>query len=364
MSSYSRIKSYNDCRLRYKLVYLEKKAPEEGDALEVGSAAHAFFEHWHSLIKAEPKYKGDMAMCATIAAQCWADEARNPELFNEFLGICKRFAQDYEAEKGWDSSLAEVPLSFDADWKPCDWANPKAHFRAKLDRLEIKGSKARVTDYKTGYAGNVDGFQTEIYAFLVGRSFPQVKTVEMVYHFPRSGHKTSKTISVDDAQIVWTQLEAELLAMAEETDYKAKPGQRCSNCPVAHLCTYKADIKRVSNEGEARLALEELLVLEARTEILKKQLKTYAQANGDVKSNGMVAGFVPSQTLSYPAMIFAKTLEALGISPWSCLKTDSRAVARLFKENEEAASVLAPHAEVTSAVSFRIKKAKEDSNGE
>src|SRR6266853_1401004 len=51
--SHSRLNNYVGCPLSYKLLYIDKVGGDETPALQIGAAAHEFFEQQHK----NPKYR-------------------------------------------------------------------------------------------------------------------------------------------------------------------------------------------------------------------------------------------------------------------------------------------------------------------
>src|SRR4051812_37928594 len=92
--SHSRLQMFSQCPLSYKLAYIDKVPQESSAALEIGAAAHEFFDTW---IKTSPVGVPE-DIFKEIAAECFQKEARDQDNFKEYLEICQIFAKAYKPD--------------------------------------------------------------------------------------------------------------------------------------------------------------------------------------------------------------------------------------------------------------------------
>lgn len=365
--SHSRITNYTQCPLSYKLLYVDKVGGDESGALQIGSAAHDFFEKYHKslLYRAIHKEPGIMpeADIVNLAATCFQKEPRDQANFADYLEICRTFVLNYKLDLAWESQ-AEVQLAFDRGWKPCSWMNPNVMFRAKIDRLDIQRNEAsevikvRVTDYKTGYGGSVDPFQLDLYAFCISKIHPKVTEVEVVFYYVNSGFQTVKHLEVKDMGVVQVQLEALMSRIEADGRFKAKPGSRCQNCFVAHACTEKAsDLVQIDTQTTAEKLGAEIALLDAQSKAKKSTLKAWVSEHGEVHAEGLVYGFFPEEHMNLGILPFLSFCAANQLDPSDYLNGDTTKIKALCRKHPEIANEVA--AMVTMDVTQKFKGKKE-----
>lgn len=353
--SYSKIKTWNECPLSYKLTYLDKVGRDEGDALTLGSAAHEFFEDYVTKCKlaldygiqwkdgcytaiVPPSFDWDKA-----ALLVWSKEARDQSLYEQYLNICKSFMKNFDPKDIPEGSktLCEVALGLTEDGLPCDFMADNVFLRAKIDRLDLNGSTAKITDYKTGFGGKADAFQCNIYAYMVSKHYPEIQNFEVVIHYVRTNWKESWKFSKDKLSGIEFQLKAITETIEKDTKFKAKPGSRCSSCMVAFACDRKAsNIKVIEKPKNAQKVAEDILALDAQIDAKKEMLKSWVQENGEVIVNGEKFSFFPLETMKSDTKELASCLMSNNVEPWNYLKGDTKEIKKLCRENPQIADSL------------------------
>lgn len=73
----------------------------------------------------------------------------------------------------------EMHLAVDKDWRPCDYKDPAAYFRGKVDLVLSRPDDRTViaVDWKTGTSRYSDGSQERRYAAMLFAAFPDVEHV-------------------------------------------------------------------------------------------------------------------------------------------------------------------------------------------
>jgi len=341
--SYSKIKTWSECPLSYKLTYLDKVGRDEGDALTLGAAAHEFFERWvnEKLDLKDSNLESDWKFCAGVQ---WSKEPRDQSLYDQYLNICESFVKNFDPKDIPEGSktLCEVALGLTADGLPCDFMADNVYLRAKIDRLDLKETSAKITDYKTGFGGKSDAFQCNIYAYMISKHYPNIQNFEVVIHYVRTNWKETWKFSKDKLSGVEFQIKAITETIEKDSKFKAKPGSRCSNCMVAFSCDRKAsNIKTIEKPKNAEKVAEDILALEAQLDAKKEILKGWVQDNGDVIVNGEKFSFFPMETMKSDTKELASALIKNDIEPWDYLKGDTKEIKKLCRENEAIANDLA-----------------------
>lgn len=365
--SHSRLQVFSQCPLSYKLQYLDKVPTESSDAMEIGAAAHEFFDQF---VKGD-KFRDNTESrtfenyVLNLASKCFQKEARNQDNFKDYLEICQIFAKDYLPDPSYPIVQAERQVAFKAHWMPCAWDDPEVMFRAKIDRIEIPAGepvrKIRITDYKTGFSGQMNSFQLDVYAFIASLLFGHLDQVEIQFYYVKSGFKQVKLLDVKDLDITRIQLEALMERIEGESKWKAKPGSRCLNCNVAAHCTFKpSNLKAISNVGEASDFGTEIAMLEAKVKAKKKALSAYCREHGEVPAGGLLYNHYPQEAMVLQMGPFLSACVSFKVDPGDCLNPDKRAIQKAMKTTPGFTEAITPYVGMDVSTRFYGKKAGED----
>ena len=210
--SYSSIKLFENCPLRYYRQRIIKDVKDEG------GEASIYGERIHALLEA--RLKGSDL---------------DPEA-SQFEPLCSAVIQHSE---GGELHI-EKELVLNEDLKPTGWWEPDAWLRSKLDVLVLRGTDALVMDWKTGKR-KPDFFQMQIFAAQVLKHYPDVQRV-----------KTSlvwlKTMEMDTEQYMrvninehWAEIMKRIQRIHdayESGNWPARPSGLCNYCPARHDCEH------------------------------------------------------------------------------------------------------------------------------
>lgn len=364
--SYSRLQTYTRCPLAYRLQYINKVGQDDSQAMEIGAAAHEFFDQW---VKRLPL--GETALVNPVeklAAECFQKESRNQDGFKDYLEMCQTFAKEYKPDPNYPIVETEGQYAFDRQWKKCDWFSKEAMFRAKIDRIESPNlneehqvKKIRITDYKTGYAGNMDSFQLDVYALVASLLYPSLEQVEVQFFYTKSGFKQVKLLEVKDMDITKVQIEALMARIEGDQKWKAKPGSACLNCSVAHSCKEKTTgLVSIVDQGTAEMLGREIAVLDAQSKAKKKSLKVWCQQQGPVDGGGLIWNNYPTESLNVEIAPLLSLCVEHSIDPAIILNPDSTALKKIFKKNPVFAEAIGPYMAVDVTTRFYGKKGESD----
>ena len=352
--SYSKIKSWTDCPLSFRLTYIDKVGKDESDPMTLGAAAHEFFEAWLNA-----RRYNDIPVLKDIALATWSTEPRDQSLYEEYMGICEDFAKNFDGKDIPEGSTTtcEIKLGLTAEGLPCDFMAENVWLRGIIDRLDIIGTTAKITDYKVSFRGKPDTFQVQLYAYMISKYCPAITNFEVVIHYVRSNWKEKWQFPKEKIAGIEFQIKAITETIENDKKYKAKPGSRCSSCLVAFACTKKASsIKTIGNIGNASKIAGDILAIEAQLEAKKDLLKSWVSDNGEVKVNGETFSFFPYETWKGDTKELVSVLTDNNIEPWGYLKTDTKEIKKLCKTDDTLANSLAQALTISSTLRFTHKK--------
>ena len=208
--SYSSIKLFENCPLRYYRQRIKKEVADEGsDATKYGERIHAFLE---------ARLKGS-ALNAEAA---------------QYEPLCQgveRLAQRGELH-------IEKELVLTDNLTPTGWWEPDAWLRSKLDILVINGNLANVMDWKTGKR-NADQFQMQLFAAQVFKHFPDVQSVRTSLVWLKTMEMDTETYFRADVNAIWADVMKRIQRIhtsLEHDNWPARPSGLCRFCPARHDC--------------------------------------------------------------------------------------------------------------------------------
>ena len=210
--SYSSIKLFENCPLRYYRQRITKDVVDEGgEASKYGERIHAFLEN-------RLKGSGLDAEIAQYEPLCLSVEklARQGELYIEKELVLT----DNLTATGW----------WDAD----------AWLRSKLDVLVIVGDEAVVMDWKTGKR-NADQFQMQMFAAQVFKHYPDVQRVKTSLVWLKTMEMDTNTYMRSSMNAIWAEIMKRIQRIhssLEHDNWPAKPSGLCRYCPCRHDCDY------------------------------------------------------------------------------------------------------------------------------
>jgi len=210
--SYSSIKLFENCPLRYYRQRITKDVVDEGgEASKYGERIHAFLEN-------RLKGSGLNAEIAQYEPLCLSVEklARQGELHIEKELVLT----DNLTATGW----------WDAD----------AWLRSKLDVLVIVGDEAAVMDWKTGKR-NADQFQMQMFAAQVFKHYPEVQKVKTSLVWLKTMEMDTNTYKRSGMNAIWAEIMKRIQRIHSSLEYDnwpAKPSGLCRYCPCRHDCDY------------------------------------------------------------------------------------------------------------------------------
>ena len=211
--SYSSIKLYENCPLRYFRQRVVKDVVDEGgEASKYGERIHTFLEH---------RLK---------------ENASLPQEVAHYEPLC---ASVERISKGGELYI-EQELVLSENLTPTGWWDADAWLRSKLDILVINGTIANVMDWKTGKR-KADQFQMQMFAAQVFKHFPEVDVVKTSLVWLKTFEIDTETYQRSEVNPIWADIMKRIQRIhssLEHDNWPAKPSGLCRYCPARHDCDY------------------------------------------------------------------------------------------------------------------------------
>jgi len=214
--SYSALKLYENCPLRYYRQRIKKDVVDKGGpASIVGDRQHKHIE-------------------VSIA-----DDVPLPPELSKFSPVIATLTK--KADEGW-GIYPEQELALTQWLKPTGWWDEDVWFRGKLDVLAISPceSKAVVLDWKTGKR-RPDMFQLEIFAAMVFSHYKSVQKVRTSLVWLKDEAIDSLDVTREERGFIWQKIleRTKRIHKSVKTDvWPAKPSGLCPYCPARNTCNY------------------------------------------------------------------------------------------------------------------------------
>lgn len=211
--SYSAIKLYENCPLRYYRQRVIK------DVVDKGGEASIYGSRVHELLEKR-----------------LAENAELPKEVERYEPLCvsvEKTAQDGELH-------VEKELVLTENLTATGWWEPDAWLRSKLDILVLLGDNAIVMDWKTGKR-RVDSFQMKMFAAQVFKHYPEVERVKTTLVWLKTMELDTDMYKREEANDLWAEIMSRIRRIhlsAENDNWPAKPSGLCRFCPARHDCDY------------------------------------------------------------------------------------------------------------------------------
>lgn len=210
--SYSSIKLFENCPLRYYRQRIKKEVIDEGgEASKHGERIHTFLEN---------RLKGSGL----------------PAEVEQYEPLCK--SVEKLATQG--ELHIEKELVLTENLTPTGWWDADAWLRSKLDVLVIIGNDAVVMDWKTGKR-NADQFQMQMFAAQVFKHYPDVVRVKTSLVWLKTMEMDTNSYNRVNVNPIWAEVMKRIQRIHDAYDHAnwpAKPSGLCRFCPCRHDCDY------------------------------------------------------------------------------------------------------------------------------
>jgi hypothetical protein len=210
--SYSSIKLFENCPLRYYRQRIKKEVVDEGgEASKYGERIHAFLE---KRLKGEP--------------------------IEQEVAVYEPLCTSVEKLAARGELHIEKELVLTENLTATSWWEADAWLRSKLDVLVIVGNAAVVMDWKTGKR-NADQFQMQMFAAQVFKHYPDVQRVKTSLVWLRALEMDTNQYDRADMNAIWAEIMKRIQRIHGAYDHgnwPARPSGLCRFCPCRHDCDY------------------------------------------------------------------------------------------------------------------------------
>ena len=198
--SYSAIKLYEQCPLKYKLTRIDHLVEPSGDAANRGKTIHA---------EIEAILKGGLNLLSD-------DIKHLEEKLSNWIKV---------------NGQSELPVGINDKWEPVDFDAEDVMFRGIIDLfIKEESGRATVLDFKTGKHRDYSD-QVSVYSTVILSTMPDVDTVENVIEFIDLA-KTDKykPVTRSDLPRLQLQLKGRITAIEKDMIYAPNPSVLCKWC--------------------------------------------------------------------------------------------------------------------------------------
>ena len=288
--SYSRLSTYIECPRRFQKSYIEGVSGSSGPPAMVGSVLHDFIARYDKICWTAGGPQFDQwERVAKLAIK----KSKTPipaDLRDEIMGLAHTYASSEGLELEGLIGIEEK-RAFNIKEEEVKWNAKDAFIRGAIDRLQIAGPNAKVTDHKSGQRMSAPPLQLKIYAWIVSVIWAQVQDIECEFNYLRHGWQDSFLITADELPAI--KEEVNDLIERIEADEKFTPviGDACSYCDYFGDCPAmkgkKKSYYRVPvNQEELDYLVRELIAAGKQSKEIKKALRAYIDINGPFQAVG------------------------------------------------------------------------------
>jgi len=221
--SHSKVNTFDLCPRQYKLQYIDKAFPFDGD--------NPYFIKGQKLHKQLEDY---------VIAKLSGDDKNLPKLSaaaRNATGIIDNLMAKFP------DAYPEQKLCVDKAYKKCAWFdNSKAYWRAIIDFLVMSETEAVVIDWKSGKVRNYDGWggQLHLTAFLLFMLKPKLEVITSAYLYIEHKQTVPVKLTRDDLPKLKAYFEAKYIEVNSDTEFEPKRNQYCNYCQATPTqCKYK-----------------------------------------------------------------------------------------------------------------------------
>ena len=273
--SYSRIRTFEDCPLKFRYRYVDGLP-------QMATEAMTFGKNIHEAVAAALQGKPDFSYFDSSQM----DEVKSMvQRAVDYVG--DRTVVDCEKEFGVTKNFQPFPFS-------------DAYYRGIVDAVVFSPDKGmEIIDFKTNGI-NYSKDQLLLYALLTGTEH-NILPDRLSYLSLRFGKVQTWKIDLMELVEFKENLAKRVSRIENETEFKPNPGEHCSFCSYIHKCpTAKMlEIPRITDD---KSAIQQLKLAEAHSAIassLKKTAQAYVKKSGESLVDGdNVFGPVESQAVS------------------------------------------------------------------
>ena len=355
--SYSRIKTYTDCKRRYRYENIDKLGRISGDAADLGSAAHVFQEVMFT----------DGIEAANMAARAMVPLSKSQEWINaktiiESIVIKKDFLYSAEARIHWE--FPAIKQMTDANSQRANELGISSsevytiQIEAKIDQLFVypEQSTIEIIDGKSGaQVPNERELQNDpqgkLYGVVVLENLRELGIKKVIFTQAqwKYGRLVTVSYSLDELEEYKYQIMAIGQEILNEQEYEPSPDTHCHWCPFVLMCDAAQKMLPksvniaglelppvITNDAEAELIGKGVIHLEEIAKRYRAAIRGYVKETGKPIKVGEKGGWGwwKRSTLKIDNLsLLFETANAIGIRLDAYLSFNNKVGKTLVKKN-------------------------------
>lgn len=259
----------------------------------------------------------------------------------------------------------EFKVRLDWDLNPVDESDPDAakriFYSGDFDRLDVRGTKATIRDYKTFFGvTKTTTIQAILYPYMLFHLMPYLEEIEFELEFVRWGIVSEpRTFTRDDLPMMTRfvkQQVARLVEAYQMDEWPAAVNSKCCychlSCPLVEAGLSQEAIGQVQTQERAIEMTQQLFALHQASTRLHANLKNWAMRSGTIDAgNDIMLGFKKTAKFQHDPKTIVSLNIAHGFEPTRALKPDNQEIeriARKYPEYQEAARITAKDKSITA----------------
>lgn len=236
--SVSKLKTFEDCKAKFKFSYIDKLPKKEWEFHSFGKFLHSVLEYFHLQLRDKPDQPLNMIMKESyIKAKEIYEPKLSKEKIKEIWELCfvylKQISEQRKTNTLPDFLAAEKEFNINIE--------NTILLNGFIDKIQLDSDKIlHVADYKTSKNDNYlknDFFQLKTYAYVMFLTDPSLKKVRTSYIMAKMNFKEiRKEFTLDDVKEVEDYYLEKAAMMRAEAAYKPKPSRLCNFCDYLENC--------------------------------------------------------------------------------------------------------------------------------
>lgn len=287
--SNTQCKTYNECGLRYKALYIDEIETEDEYFLKRGAILHLALRAINIMA-----FEGTQTLAPEDARRAFR-AAERMEVGSGFLtpidvqeGIADLTKYALKADRfAGDMIDAEAKLTIDYSDDVKLMIIPDWIGNFEGDGLEVK-------DFKTGE--NIlskdelrSDYQLNIYGWAATKIVPGVTRVKLTHHMLKHGFEHSVIIDADELVYIKDYIDG-VLEGIQSKKFEPRLNQYCHRCPIRKKCKvyktrYIVNGEAIKNPEEAHAELSRVSSTWSNADARKKELRAYLGSLVDIKGS-------------------------------------------------------------------------------
>jgi|LauGreDrversion4_2_1035121.scaffolds.fasta_scaffold05606_4 putative RecB family exonuclease len=236
--SVSKLKTFEDCKTKFKFSYIDKLPKKEWEFHSFGKFLHAVLEYFHLQYNENPDQPLNLIMKdsyskAKKAYESKLSQEKNKEIWELCFTYLKNISEKRKNNTLSDFLAAEKEFNVNID--------NTILLNGFIDKIQLDQDKIlHVADYKTSkndsYLKN-DFFQLKTYAYVMFLTDPSLKKVRTSYIMAKMGFKEIvKEFTLDDVKEVEDYYLEKAALIRTEAAFKPSPSRLCDYCDYLENC--------------------------------------------------------------------------------------------------------------------------------